>query len=119
MRESTPAGGDPVDRSPLAVEHHGPTAPLLDPEKKEPRRRLLNICLVPQRVAFAVLRGCFRLTFSPLRALCGQTIPYSGRRHIIVVPEWLERALGTAAFYKVCATACMPCTCALPLKSAW
>ena len=45
------------------------------------------------------------LTLKPMRALWGQTVPYSNRKHLVLLPECLERFLGEMAFARVCSPA--------------
>ena len=45
------------------------------------------------------------LTLKPMRALWGQTVPYSNRKHLVLLPECLEGFLGEMAFAKVCSPA--------------
>lgn len=67
-----------------------------------PRRPLAaRAALLPVRIAHGVFGLACRATLGPLRAVLGQKIPLSNRRHLICMPERLEVMLGGMQFAQV------------------
>lgn len=60
--------------------------------------RVLSLVLLPQRAVRAVVSGVCAVGLAPLRVAVGQRVPYSGRKHLVLMPETVMRALGAAYF---------------------
>ena len=83
--------------------------PCCHPHNRRPRSSQplpLRLGLLPLRLVHGVFGLTCRATLGPLRAVLGQKIPLSNRRHFIIVPERLETFLGRLAFAQVCSGAC-------------
>ena len=72
--------------------HHQPSKPPLP----------VQAALAPLRLANTAFALACKVTLGPLRAVLGQRIPLSNRRHLVLLPERVEKLLGTQTFFKVC-----------------
>lgn len=88
---SPPTVGRPAGRP--------PSEPYDQPREQRPG--IADVLLLPPRALHAIFAGVCKVSLGPLRATFGQKIPYSGRKHLVVLPERLERVLGEVTFLKV------------------
>eukprot|EP00892_Ulva_mutabilis_P010091 jgi/Ulvmu1/7454/UM036_0116.1 len=83
-----------ASRPPVRHPHHQPSqAPLP-----------LQAVLLPLRLANGVFGLACKATLGPVRAVLGQRIPLCNRRHLVLLPERVEKLLGTQTFFKAKAT---------------
>ena len=56
---------------------------------------------LPIRVCWRAARVVLSPASNIIRSTVGQAVPFSNRRHIIIVPEWVEDLLGENGFAQV------------------
>jgi hypothetical protein len=90
--EPSSAPGIPAQRPPEGE---------LDQPKEHRRHLLVALLLLPPKIAHTAFALASKLTLSPLRASFGQKIPFTHRKHLVLLPERLEKFMGEMAFLKV------------------
>jgi hypothetical protein len=56
---------------------------------------------LPFRLSLRVARAIVSPATNAMKSALGQSVPFSNRRHIIIVPEWVEGIIGEAGFAQV------------------